>query len=105
MGYSAFGLTGMGIAITLAYAMEMAFVIIVCRLRYGYRVSEGVMRAILLHAAIGICVYCCTLMQSRLAYCVAGAALFSIDAWLSLSVVRKHTRIMEKLKNRFIKRV
>lgn len=104
-GYSAFGLNGMGIAITLAYAMEMAFVIIVCRLRYGYRVSEGVMRAILLHAAIGICVYCCTLMQSSLAYCVAGAALFSIDAWLSLSVVRKHTRIMEKLKNRFIKRV
>lgn len=104
IGFSAFGLTGMGVAITLAYAIEMAFVIIVCRLRYGYRMQAAAIRAILLHACIGISVYCCTLIDNRLAYCLAGAALFSLDAWLSLSVIKKNTRIMEKLTQRFRKK-
>lgn len=102
-GYTGYGLTGMGMAITLAYAIEMAFVIIVCRLRYGYRMQAAAMRSILLHAGLGISVYACTQLESRLAYCLAGAALFSLDAWISLSVIRKHTRITEKLMQRFRK--
>ena len=103
LGFNMFGLLGIGIAITTAYMLEMLFARMVCRIKYKYRMSSTVMRTILFHLAVGICVYASTHIESNLLYCIVGTLIFCADAWFSLNVVKKHTAIMEKLKGKFKK--
>lgn len=105
LGFNMFGLLGIGIAITTAYMLEMLFARMVCRIKYKYRMSSTVVRTILFHLAVGICVYASTHIESNLLYCIVGTLIFCADAWFSLNVVKKHTAIMEKLKGKFKKLV
>ena len=81
----------------------MLFARMVCRIKYKYRMSSTVVRTILFHLAVGICVYASTHIESNLLYCIVGTLILCADAWFSLNVVKKHTAIMEKLKGKFKK--
>lgn len=101
LGFNISGLLGMGIAITVSYIMEMTFATIVCRIKYKYRMSSTVVRTIMFHLTTGIIVYGSTHIENNLTYCLCGLLLFMADSVFSLNAVKKHTTVMEKLKNKF----
>ena len=100
IGFNVFGLLGMGIAMAIVYLLELLFVFVCARLRYFYRPSKEVLRAMSVHFALGLLIYGVTFVESSLLYCVLGAALFALDAWFSMSVVNKNTPIIAKIRQK-----
>lgn len=104
VGYDAWGLTGMGAAVSVAFAIEMFLAAAVCRTAYGYSVSPAAAKTVAAHLLLGVCTYLSTLM-AHCAWCaVAGVLLFAADAGFSFNAVRRNTAILEKLAARFMRR-
>ncbi len=100
LGYVFFGLLGIGIAITVAYVMEMLFVFLVTRMRYLYKPSHQVLCAMAVHFALAGLVYMATYVDSWLLYCLSGGVLFAIDAWYSLRVVNRNISLVAKIRRK-----
>ncbi len=100
VGYLLYGLLGMGIAITLAYILELLFVFAMARLRYIYKPSAEVMRAMGVHFGLGLLVYFATYIESGLFYCCIGALLVALDSWYSMRVVNKNIPLVEKIRSK-----
>ena len=89
LGFEKLGLKGMGIGITAAYFVEMFFAWAVCRMRYGYRMSDSIIKTTIPHMICGLCMYAITNVCNTLWYCLLGVMVFVIDAFLSVYSIRK----------------
>lgn len=102
-GFCCFGLWGAGLGIAVASFVELAFVCVCCRLRYGYVPSATLLRAVAVHLSVGACAYAATFLYGSWIYWIAGGTLFAAEGWYTLNVLRKNTDIIAKIKKRIKK--
>lgn len=100
-----FGLTGAGIAVTLAGIIDFIVVFIYARLRYAYKPTAGIVKYTLIQLPIGLLAYASTWIADPRLYWSIGALLAILSMTASLSILRKKTRLwaalMRKLNKAF----
>lgn len=100
-----FGLTGAGIAVTLAGIIDFIVVFIYARLRYAYKPTAGIVKYTLIQLPIGLLAYASTWIVDPRLYWSIGALLAILSMTASLSILRKKTRLwaalMRKLNKAF----
>ena len=100
-----FGLTGAGIAVTLAGIIDFIVVFIYARLRYAYKPTAGIVKYTLIQLPIGLLAYASTWIAAPRLYWSIGALLAILSMTASLSILRKKTRLwaalMRKLNKAF----
>ena len=100
-----FGLTGAGIAVTLAGIIDFIVVFIYARLRYAYKPTAGIVKYALIQLPIGLLAYASTWIADPRLYWSIGALLAILSMTASLSILRKKTRLwaalMRKLNKAF----
>jgi len=95
-GYDLFGITGIGIALTIWEIIYMGIVLIVSKIRYGYLMSGNVVISFLIQAFLVTAV-------SALSQCGKGVSLVASLALLAVSVIysylffRRHTTFVSGL--------
>lgn len=96
-----FGLIGMGLAL-LSVALFDLFMLTVCmHLRYGYRPSKSVIIIAVCQLPIGMAAYAATFIHHPVVYWLAGTALCMLSLGISLQILRRKTRLWERLKERW----
>lgn len=105
LGYDNFGLTGTGVAITMAGLFYFIIINVYARRKYKYKISSNVIRYILLQLPIGIIAYCVTFIGIDWLYWSIGLILFLISTALSLHILRSKTHlwasILDKIRRKF----
>ena len=100
-----FGLTGAGVAVTLAGIIDFIVVFIYARLRYAYKPTAGIVKYTLIQLPIGLLAYASTWIADPRLYWSIGALLAILSMTASLSILRKKTRLwaalMRKLNKTF----
>lgn len=100
-----FGLTGAGVAVTLAGIIDFIVVFIYARLRYAYKPTAGIVKYTLIQLPIGLLAYASTWIADPRLYWSIGALLAILSMTASLSILRKKTRLwaalMRKLNKAF----
>lgn len=100
-----FGLTGAGVAVTLAGIIDFIVVFIYARLRYEYKPTAGIVKYTLIQLPIGLLAYASTWIADPRLYWSIGALLAILSMTASLSILRKKTRLwaalMRKLNKAF----
>ncbi len=100
-----FGLTGAGVAVTLAGIIDFIVVFIYARLRYAYKPTAGIVKYTLIQLPIGLLAYASTWIADSRLYWSIGALLAILSMTASLSILRKKTRLwaalMRKLNKAF----
>ena len=100
-----FGLTGAGIAVTLAGIIDFIVVFIYARLRYAYKPTAGIVKYTLIQLPIGLLAYTSTWIADPRLYWSIGVLLAILSMTASLSILRKKTRLwaalMRKLNKAF----
>lgn len=100
-----FGLTGAGVAVTLAGIIDFIVVFIYARLRYAYKPTAGIVKYTLIQLPIGLLAYASTWIADPRLYWSIGALLAILSMTVSLSILRKKTRLwaalMRKLNKAF----
>lgn len=100
-----FGLTGAGVAVTLAGIIDFIVVFIYARLRYAYKPTAGIVKYTLIQLPIGLLAYASTWIADPRLYWSIGALLAILSMAASLSILRKKTRLwaalMRKLNKAF----
>lgn len=100
-----FGLTGAGIAVTLAGIIDFIVVFIYARLRYAYKPTAGIVKYTLIQLPIGLLAYASTWIADPRLYWSIGTLLAILSMTASLSILRKKTRLwaalMRKLNKAF----
>lgn len=100
-----FGLTGAGVAVTLAGIIDFIVVFIYARLRYAYKPTAGIVKYTLIQLPIGLLAYASTWIADPRFYWSIGALLAILSMTASLSILRKKTRLwaalMRKLNKAF----
>ncbi len=100
-----FGLTGAGVAVTLAGIIDFIVVFIYARLRYAYKPTAGIVKYTLIQLPIGLLAYASTWIADPRLYWSIGALLAILSMTASLSILRTKTRLwaalMRKLNKAF----
>ena len=100
-----FGLTGAGVAVTLAGIIDFIVVFIYARLRYAYKPTAGIVKYTIIQLPIGLLAYASTWIADPRLYWSIGALLAILSMTASLSILRKKTRLwaalMRKLNKAF----
>lgn len=102
--YKWLGLVGTGVALTSAMVVDYAFAYAMMRIKYGYKISEEVLRYVLLQFPLGLLAFLVTLLKSPVLYWILGLALIFASAIVSVSVLHKKTALWEKLKKKLCRR-
>lgn len=92
-----FGLTGAGVAVTLAGIIDFIVVFIYARLRYAYKPTAGIVKYTLIQLPIGLLAYASTWIADPRLYWSIGALLAILSMTASLSILRKKTRLWAAL--------
>lgn len=103
LGFAMHGLLGAGIGMTVASFVELVFVCLCYRLRYGYVASSSLLIVVAMHVGIGLCMYFTTFITNKWLCIVCGVVLLAVDSWYTMSVLRKNTDIGARIKNKFKK--
>lgn len=102
--YSAYGLTGTGVAITASAVLDFLLLVFYTRYKYGYTVSKDVCRHAIMAIGIGLLAYLTTFIANLWIYWGGGAALIALSTALSAYTLKKKTNVWntlaEKLKRR-----
>ena len=92
-----FGLTGAGVAVTLAGIIDFIVVFIYARLRYAYKPTAGIVKYTLIQLPIGLLAYASTWIADPRLYWSIGVLLAILSMTASLSILRKKTRLWAAL--------
>lgn len=96
--YIHYGLMGAGTALSLGGLVELVFVNIVYRKRYGYMFSCKllmwyIVQFVLLAASVATSFFC-----SGVSYWAIGIMLLAVSTFISFNILRKETTILDKLR-------
>ncbi|MBO5187619.1 MAG: oligosaccharide flippase family protein [Prevotella sp.] len=101
-GYNQWGLTGTGIALSLAYLLDLIMIVVYARIRYHYVVSSHVCRYVLLQLPLGMAAYAVTFIADKWLYWALGFFVFAVSAVVSLGILYKKTSLWNKLKQKYL---
>ena len=100
-GYTAFGLWGTGLALSLCHLLNLAIVLAYARLRYGFRLSAGATGCLLAQTSLGMAAYAATYIAGTGARLSASIATAAASCAISLYIIMyKKTALWEKIKNK-----
>lgn len=102
--YNRWGLFGTGVALSLAYLIELVTVYLYTHIRYRYTFSSQVVKYAGVHFLLGSIAYSITFITSGIAYWVLGLCLFLISASVSLHILRKKTSLWDALKRKLLRK-
>lgn len=105
IGYGKWGLWGTGVGLTASYVVDFAIIYFYARVRYGYRMSAGVVRCALLQLPLGIAAYSVTFIHSDMLYVMLGGIVIMVSLFVSVYVLYKKTSLWNKLKSKFFMHV
>jgi hypothetical protein len=104
-GYTFYGLTGTGIALLIVYVFNTLLVLIYMGLRFGARLRKAIFLLLSLQMGIGVTAFIATQWLSGLVYWAMAALLFSVSFCISLNILRRKTRLWERLKTDFCEKI
>lgn len=98
LGYRHWGLTGTGMALTLAYVMELILLVSYMRWRFKYKVSKQVVSYFFMMLPLVLLAYATTYVRNPWIYWPVGIAIFIACTMLSVHILQKKTGVWDKLK-------
>ena len=98
LGYRHWGLTGTGMALTLAYVMELILLVSYMRWRFKYKVSKQVVSYFFMMLPLVLLAYATTYVRNPWIYWPAGIVIFIACTILSVNILQKKTGVWDKLK-------
>lgn len=101
IAFRLWGLTGCGIAITVAGLFDLLIIIGYARYKYQYRCSSEIKRYMAIQFPIGILAYMFTFIETPLVYWSAGILLTIISGGISYELLRKNSVKLPDFFNRF----
>uniref|UniRef100_UPI0040257B1D hypothetical protein n=1 Tax=Prevotella sp. TaxID=59823 RepID=UPI0040257B1D len=106
LGYSRYGLLGMGVGMTVASVLEVFVAAGFCRVAYGYKLSVAQLKIIFVHASIGVLTSLLTFVDNVWIYVSVGTLLLVLDLAYTLSIMRRHVDIdiVNRIKRKFVRR-
>ena len=106
LGYSHYGLLGMGVGMTIASVAEVFVAAGVCRVAYSYKLSVAQYKIIFVHAGIGVLTSLLTFSSNVWLYVSVGTLLFVLDLGYSLSIMRRHVDVdlVNRIRSKFIRK-
>ena len=102
-GYQWAGLTGTGIALLVAAAIEFVLVNVYTFFRYHYRPTANIIIYGGLHIAIGLFTFLMVYRLHGVSYWIGGIAMTLVSLCYSVSVLRRKTSLWAKLTERLTK--
>jgi O-antigen/teichoic acid export membrane protein len=105
VGYQLWSLLGTGVALSVSYLMDVLMVYVYAHVKYGYRMSAGVLRLVAVLFPLGMAVYIVTLLDNSLVYWTMGMLLSFLSMALSLYILHQKTHLWNALKERFLSKL
>lgn len=99
-GYEHGGLTGTGLAVVLAYLIEVTVLILYMRHKYGYKLSAEVVRYASVQLPIGLFAYAISYVSNPAVYWTGGLLLIIASVLVSVRIMKHYTNLWEKLKHK-----
>lgn len=103
-GFKLWGLKGTGLALAVSYVLDLTILIIYTSVRYGYRITPQVCRYAIVQLALGLSAYAVTYVAETWLYIVLGAVVVAVSTAISVHILNKKTDVLQKLKNRFVRK-
>lgn len=101
-GYNLLGLNGAGWGYLVAEAVDVTVVLVYTYIRYHYRMTLNVLRYILYHIPVIILAFLCTQFLTEWTYWLFGFIWAVASIIISVNILRRKTKLWEKLKKYFI---
>ena len=95
------GLFGTGVALAVMSVVDFIMLAACMRVKYGFKFSTRVMNMAARQLPIGLLAYALSWMKESILYYTLGLILAGISAFLSFQSLKKKTRLMQYLKQRF----
>lgn len=100
VGYTAYGLLGTGIALSLSNLLDLVLAFIYAGIRYSYRPSLYVLKYSIIQLTIGMSAYAVTFVTDLMLYCVLGLVVCLVSVAYSIHILRRKTTLWEALMRR-----
>lgn len=100
-GFNSYGLSGAGVAISLAASLHVVTVCFFTYVKYRYRLSKGVFVMFAVQVPWVIIAFVLTFIERNVGYWLGGIACLLVSFLLSLYILHKKTTILTSLRNRF----
>ena len=104
IGYRLLGLYGTGLALSLSYLAETLIVYLFCHIRYGFRLSAGVVQCLAMQLPLGLSVYMLVFVNNTVVYWFMGTLICFVSLAISLYVLHQKTSLWNALKRKFLGR-
>lgn len=101
-GYNHLGLLGTGIALTVAYILDLLMIVTYAHLRYKYSISSQVYRYAFCQLPLAVAAYATTFVASKWLYISVGTAIVAISSAVSIVILHKKTSLWNKLKQKYL---
>ncbi len=103
-GYYWWGITGTGVALSVAGLIDLLMIAVCYSVKYGFRFSFSTLRVALVQALLlSVMLFLCVQGNVWVKW-VCGTVAFALSLAYSFNILRKKTSIVEALKNRFFSR-
>lgn len=104
-GYHYFGLFGTGVAMSVAYFVDLLVVYSYTYLRFGYRLSSQVSQYAAIQLPLGIAVYVVTLVDNPVIYWLLGSILCFVSMAVSVHILKQKTSLWSAMKEKISNRM
>lgn len=105
LAFNRWGLTGCGIAITVASIVDFVLIMVYTHVKYGYCISRRVRRCALLQLPFGLLAFLVTFIKNPWLYWGLGCVLGLFSLWISVNLLRKKTKFWNAFMARFKKKI
>ena len=103
VGFNLWGLFGAGVGLTVTIVLDFLIQFVCMHIRYGFKVSKRVLSMAASQLPIGMAAYAITWMGESVTYYLLGLLLTALSAWVSFQSLKKKTRLLNSIKQRFRK--
>jgi O-antigen/teichoic acid export membrane protein len=100
VGFYYWGLIGTGVALSLSYLVNVVMVYAYAYVKYGYRLSLGVVQLVAIQLPLGIAVYFTTWLDNTWLAWGLGLLLAFVSMAVSVNIVHQKTGLWNALKSR-----
>ncbi len=104
IGYSYYGLNGLGWGLLLTVMLNFVLVLSFMRWRFGVILRKSLFMILALHMCLGVLAFLATIVLQGIAYWIIGTTLTLASLLATLHILRRKTRLWESLKSKFFKK-
>lgn len=98
IGFRYWGLLGTGVAISVAYLLELFLVYTYTHFHYRFRLSMSVFKVFLIQLPSGILAFILSFCLRGILYWLLGIICIAISAFISLRILQKRTNLLDVFK-------